>query len=452
MKNKLLTFALAASALVGAVVLAQVPKPPASGGGSGVADGGAPMFSAATVAGALTVGGEILADAGVRDPSGQLVLTGGGVDGGTGVVIDNTTGFDVSGSKILSLKNAASEVGYVGQRSTYWGIGLGTLSSEGAVMFVDKATLGTGYLELRGNGELLMLGGSSYITTRGLGLRNDNYAPLILRGGRETGNIAAINIYPFEGTTTSATKLTRWFKDQGTTEVAHITGLGGGSFGVGSTSGNMLTIPEGTGITIDNGTTVFATQDTSTHTVTLKSGVVNANNRVGFIFDTTNNLTNSGTMMAQFKLAGTTKLAIDKSGNISTVNNVTATGDITGSYITASNDLQAPSGSVIGDTVNAYTTLSTDGTLQDNNKVIDTTAGDSATANSFAFRFRKDNSGASFAVTSDKVTANSVPACNIMSAASGVTIDSVVPTSGTLTINFSAAPAGNVDVNCIVMN
>lgn len=87
-------------------------------------------------------------------------------------------------------------------------------------------------------------------------------------------------------------------------------------------------------------------------------------------------------------------------------------------------------------------------------KVIDTTAGDSATINSPNGRFRKDTSGTTFTLTNSYITADSVillTAANnaIDASATSWTVSAGV---GSATITFNAAPTSNFDMNFVIFN
>ncbi len=92
--------------------------------------------------------------------------------------------------------------------------------------------------------------------------------------------------------------------------------------------------------------------------------------------------------------------------------------------------------------------------LNFSNKSINTTAGDAATINGSAGRFRKDVTGTTFTLTNSLITANSI----IMATAANASIDltgfywTVSAGSGTATIEFNAAPTGNFDMNFLVIN
>jgi len=97
--------------------------------------------------------------------------------------------------------------------------------------------------------------------------------------------------------------------------------------------------------------------------------------------------------------------------------------------------------------------------LQFTTKVIDVTAGDIATINSPAGRFRKDNSGTTFTLTDSYITANSVIVCQITTV--GLTAgNNVVAVAGTgsVVITFQSAagaaeaPNASADVNFIIIN
>jgi hypothetical protein len=83
---------------------------------------------------------------------------------------------------------------------------------------------------------------------------------------------------------------------------------------------------------------------------------------------------------------------------------------------------------------------------------INTTAGDAATINEKAGRFRKDNSGTTFTLTDSYITANSIILLTIHGNQNGVATLSVTPGSGSADITFNAAPGANTDVNFIIVN
>lgn len=94
-----------------------------------------------------------------------------------------------------------------------------------------------------------------------------------------------------------------------------------------------------------------------------------------------------------------------------------------------------------------------DGDFATGNKVIDTTAGDAATINSIAGRFRKDTTGATFTLTNSFITANSIILLTY-SSDPGVISSSlfVVPAAGSAVITFQTVPLANTDVNFFVIN
>lgn len=95
-----------------------------------------------------------------------------------------------------------------------------------------------------------------------------------------------------------------------------------------------------------------------------------------------------------------------------------------------------------------------DGDFTTGNKAIDTTAGDSATINSIAGRFRKDTSGTTFTLTNSFITANSIIVLTPANAAIDATaVDWTVSAgAGSATITFVAAPTGNFDMNFFIIN
>ncbi len=117
--------------------------------------------------------------------------------------------------------------------------------------------------------------------------------------------------------------------------------------------------------------------------------------------------------------------------------------------------------------------LATNGTLSgsltttqliDSGKVINTTAGDSATIDAYAGRFRKDTSGTTFTLTNNKITANSIIVLTPANAALGSSVVlNVSAGAGSATITFARAslvtgqataeaPAADFDVNFVVVN
>ena len=94
------------------------------------------------------------------------------------------------------------------------------------------------------------------------------------------------------------------------------------------------------------------------------------------------------------------------------------------------------------------------------NKSINTTAGDSATINAMAGRFRKDSSGETFTLTNSFITANSIILLTWVTAGlTGGTKTSVQAGSGSATITFedpttgiATAPSADADINFLVVN
>jgi len=87
-------------------------------------------------------------------------------------------------------------------------------------------------------------------------------------------------------------------------------------------------------------------------------------------------------------------------------------------------------------------------------KGINTTAGDSATINAVAGRFRKDTSGTTFTLTNSFITANSILILDQANAAFDATATSWTKScgAGSATITFNAAPTANFDMDFIVLN
>lgn len=78
---------------------------------------------------------------------------------------------------------------------------------------------------------------------------------------------------------------------------------------------------------------------------------------------------------------------------------------------------------------------------------INTTAGDAATINAAAGRFRKDTTGTTFTLTNSHITANSIVMLQFVSDDATATRATVVAGAGSATITFNAAPTSNCDVN-----
>lgn len=103
-------------------------------------------------------------------------------------------------------------------------------------------------------------------------------------------------------------------------------------------------------------------------------------------------------------------------------------------------------------TINGHALIRED--LQFTTKTIDTTAGDAATINSPAGRFRKDTTGTTFTLTNSYITANSIILlqwCDDPGAGSAHDV-SVIAGVGSCVITFGAAPSGNADMNFLVIN
>lgn len=97
--------------------------------------------------------------------------------------------------------------------------------------------------------------------------------------------------------------------------------------------------------------------------------------------------------------------------------------------------------------------------LTDIRKGINTTAGDGATIDAFAGRFRKDTSGTTFTLTNALITANSIIVVSFASdpGATGYGSPVVVAGAGSAVITFmtagsAGAPGNDTDVNFVVVN
>lgn len=107
-------------------------------------------------------------------------------------------------------------------------------------------------------------------------------------------------------------------------------------------------------------------------------------------------------------------------------------------------------------TVNGHILTSED--LQFTTKVIDVTAGDTATINSPAGRFRKDTSGSTFTLTNSYITANSIILLQYASDPGITGFDNIIVAgAGSAVITFTtsgaaAAPTSDVDMNFLIIN
>lgn len=104
--------------------------------------------------------------------------------------------------------------------------------------------------------------------------------------------------------------------------------------------------------------------------------------------------------------------------------------------------------------INQFTQTRFTEDIQFTTKTINTTAGDAATINSPAGRFRKDVTGASFTLTNSYITANSIIVLTPANAAIDATALSytVSAGAGSATITLDAAPTANFDMNFLVIN
>lgn len=104
-------------------------------------------------------------------------------------------------------------------------------------------------------------------------------------------------------------------------------------------------------------------------------------------------------------------------------------------------------------------TITSEGDIRYGMKVIDTTAGDSATINALNGRFRKDTGGNTFTLTNSFITANSIITLT-MASSSGITgydAPQVAAGAGSAVITFSTAgvpapPTANLDINFFIAN
>lgn len=136
------------------------------------------------------------------------------------------------------------------------------------------------------------------------------------------------------------------------------------------------------------------------------------------------------------------KFYINKNGNVGiNKTSLTATLDISGTMSVSSTA-----------SVNGIELVS--GSMSVTTKGINTTAGDAATINSPAGRFRKDTSGTTFTLTNSFITANSILIITLASDP-GAPLTHAIWTScsaGSATITWDAAPTNNTDVNFFLVN
>lgn len=130
----------------------------------------------------------------------------------------------------------------------------------------------------------------------------------------------------------------------------------------------------------------------------------------------------------------------------STGNNVDAnTGDI---YFQTSD---AGASSSTPQTLTTKFTVKKSGSIEVT-KAIDTTAGDSATIDKVAGRFRKDTSGATFTLTNALITANSIILLTPIQVDATALTWGVVAGAGSCVVTFNAVPTSNFDMNFLVIN
>lgn len=128
-----------------------------------------------------------------------------------------------------------------------------------------------------------------------------------------------------------------------------------------------------------------------------------------------------------------------------------------GSGATATADYQFAIPSGITTVKMSAATITSEG-LAITSKSINTTAGDSATINATAGRFRKDTSGTTFTLTNSYITADSIIMLQVATVGLTAGFDlAVVAGSGSAVITFqtagvAAAPSANADINFWVIN
>lgn len=214
------------------------------------------------VTGNLAVTGTLSVGTTISDTDGTLELKGNMADGASAVAIELDSGVALANSsaKMVSIRNNNSEHWYF--MPTYGGSYkalVGNSGSGDAVALFYSSN--NGYLTLGGSSELTISNSAGFITNRGK-FRNDSGA-VTLVGGSESGNVTSVKIWPYSGTTTSATKLVQVYKNQGTTEVFGIDGVGTPRMSVttDAVAGDSATInaPAGSFVKDTSGTTFTLT-------------------------------------------------------------------------------------------------------------------------------------------------------------------------------------------------
>lgn len=233
-------------------------------------------------------------------------------------------------------------------------------------------------------------------------------------------------------------------------------------------------------------------------TLAVNAGNPGSQTAVGLGINTT--FTGSAfTTILRLSNAGATKFALQSDGSITTINNWTSGLALGGSGIatsstdgfllyngsnvafegriggttkriltmrnqTSPNANEIPYGNSGGLDLTRSASFTFDGTtfsapaITFTNTSINTTAGDAATINASAGRFRKDNSGSTFTLTNSFISSNSIILLTLVT--TGITTGyqlSVQAGSGSATITFEtagvgAAPSANCDVDFIVIN
>lgn len=148
------------------------------------------------------------------------------------------------------------------------------------------------------------------------------------------------------------------------------------------------------------------------------------------------------------RTASAARLFIESNGNVLIGGSVTDAGfklDVTGNgrFTTA-----------VASPIGTFSTSVTTAQLIASNKSINTTAGDGATINAIAGRFRKDATGATFTLTNSFITANSILILDQANTAFDATATSwtKVCGAGSVTITFNAAPTSNFDMDFLIIN
>lgn len=244
------------------------------------------------------------------------------------------------------------------------------------------------------------LGGSQYVNSTLLGATFVTRPPSAIVAGTQTAAFPG-------GSETNATNPQKW-------QVSAGFGTGTGNAGAYAIASGYPVASGATSNTAVDNITVFSANTSDNFigiglTPTINQGTTFS--YTGVDINVTETATGSGTKLIQnWRVGGTSKFSISNTGQINVV------------------------------------------------KGIDATAGDAATVNAVAGRFRKDATGTTFTLTNSFITANSIVMLQYASDTGITGFDSyVVAGAGSAVITFTtsgvaAAPTNNTDVNFLVIN